>query len=218
MERCIFCLKFGNSFHTIEHIVPESLGNTDDVLKYGVCDQCQNYFGKEIEHYVLQNTPIGFWRTIAGTLTKKGKAPVFNPAQNPKHRGKLLDYHYLSDSGITIRPGDREIIIETEFSNYSLFNDIINGKKNDIKLVLTPKKLIYLGRFLGKIALEYWYKSFGNDVFREDFTELRTYVRNGTTKDMWPILHGNLEENLLSWKTKNSDLQERRLYAYCFLT
>lgn len=128
MQRCIFCLKSGDILHTIEHIIPESLGNTDDILEYGVCDQCQNYFGRELERYVLQKIPFGFWRTIAGTHTKKGKLPAFNPTQNPKSNGKLLDYHPLSDYGITIRPGDGETIIETEFSNHSLFDDVIREK------------------------------------------------------------------------------------------
>ena len=216
MGRCIFCLKSGDIFHTIEHIVPESLGNTDDILKYGVCDQCQNYFGREIERYVLQKTPVGFWRTIAGTLTKKGKPPAFNPTQNPKSNGKLPDYHPQTDSGVIIHPGDGETIIDAEFSNDSLFDDVVTGKKKDFQIVLTPKILVYLGRFLGKIALEYWYKSSGNDVFRKDFNELRMYVRNGTTKDMCPILHGNLEENLLIYRPKDSDSEERTLYAYRF--
>lgn len=76
--------------------------------------------------------------------------------------------------------------------------------------------LVYLGRFLGKVALEYWYKAFEDDVFREDFNELRMYVRNGTTKNIWPILHGNLEENLLVYRPKDSDFEERTLYAYRF--
>lgn len=216
MGKCIFCLKSGDIFHTIEHIVPESLGNADDILEYGICDQCQNYFGREIERYILQKTQFGFWRTIAGTRTKKGKPPAFNPTQTPKNNRKLLDYHPITDSGITIHPGDGKTIIEAEFSNFSLLDAINTGKRNDFKIVMTPKILIYIGRFLGKVALEYWYKAFGDDVFREDFNELRMYVRNGTTKNMWPIFHSNLEENLLVYRPKELDFEERTLYAYRF--
>lgn len=46
--RCIFCLNEGDIFHNIEHIVPESMGNTDDILNDSVCDKCQNYFGKKL--------------------------------------------------------------------------------------------------------------------------------------------------------------------------
>ena len=45
-NKCIFCKESGDIFHTIEHIVPESLGNTEDILHKGVCDKCQNYFGR----------------------------------------------------------------------------------------------------------------------------------------------------------------------------
>lgn len=214
--RCIFCLQTGDIFHTIEHIVPESLGNDDDVLTYGVCDQCQNYFGREIENYVLSKTPFGFWRTLAGTPTKKGHVPEFNPTQNPSTGGKLPDYHPLSDSSITIYPADGESIVQAEFADLNQKKEIIKNGKGVLKTVLTPKALVYIGRFLGKIALEYWHKSFGDDVFRADFDELRNYVRNGTTRRMWPVFHGNLEENLLIYRPKGMDFEERTLFAYRF--
>lgn len=97
-----------------------------------------------------------------------------------------------------------------------MFDDVDTGKKKDFKIVLTPKMLIYIGRFLGKAALEYWYKAFENNVFREDFDKLRIYVRNGATKNMWPIFHSNLEENLLIYQPKGVDLEDRTLYAYRF--
>ena len=214
--KCIFCLQTGDIFHTIEHIVPESLGNKEDFLEDGVCDQCQNYFGREIENYVLSKTPFGFWRTLAGTLTKKGKAPEFNPTQKPSKGGKLPDYHPLSDSGITIYPSDGESIVQAEFTDLNQKNEIEKTGKDVMKIVLTPKAIVYIGQFLGKIALEYWYKSFGDNVFRTDFDELRNYVRNGTTKRMWPVLHGNLEENLLIYRPIGMDIEEHTLYAYRF--
>lgn len=150
--KCIFCLQTGDIFHTIEHIVPESLGNKEDFLEDGVCDQCQNYFGREIENYVLSKTPFGFWRTLAGTLTKKGKAPEFNPTQKPSKGGKLPDYHPLSDSGITIYPSDEESIIQAEFTDLNRKNEIEKNGKDVMKIVLTPKAIVYIGRFLGKIT------------------------------------------------------------------
>lgn len=177
MNKCIFCLSEGDIFHTIEHIVPESLGNTDDILEDCVCDKCQNYFGKEIENYVLAKTPFGFWRTIAGTINKKGKQPFFNPHQNPKQRGPIPDFHPHTDNGFIVHPADGETIMEAEITDELCLKDIIEGKKDFFKIVLTPKMLIYMGRFLGKVALEYWAKAYGADVFRKDFDLLRQYVR-----------------------------------------
>ena len=61
MPECLFCGNDG-PFTTVEHIIPESLGNDDLVLEGEVCDSCQRYFGKEVEKYVLSHTPLAFWR------------------------------------------------------------------------------------------------------------------------------------------------------------
>jgi hypothetical protein len=39
MHKCIFCLEESRNFNTIEHIIPESLGNTEDTLQGVVCDK-----------------------------------------------------------------------------------------------------------------------------------------------------------------------------------
>ncbi|MDR1748773.1 MAG: HNH endonuclease [Spirochaetaceae bacterium] len=57
----IFCKNEG-SFKTIEHIIPESLGNDDQIRKNLVCDVCQNYFCKEIENFVLTKTPFAIFQ------------------------------------------------------------------------------------------------------------------------------------------------------------
>lgn len=45
---CIFCRK-GKSFKSVEHVIPESLGNVDPVLPKGVvCDACKNYIGENL--------------------------------------------------------------------------------------------------------------------------------------------------------------------------
>ena len=95
-------------------------------------------------------------------------------------------------------------------------DQILSGQKRKINLVLTPKILIYMGRFLGKIALEYWCKEFGDDIFDVQFDELRNYVRYGTTNSMWPILRADLNENLLKYKAINEFEEEHTLYSYSF--
>ena len=53
MTNCLYC-KAEESFTTVEHVIPESLGNDDLLLKGDVCDVCQAYFGKEVKRYVLE--------------------------------------------------------------------------------------------------------------------------------------------------------------------
>lgn len=215
-HRCIFCLQKTTNFNTVEHIVPESLGNTDDILYNAVCDKCQNYFGVEIENFVLSKTPFGFWKTMAGTKNKKGKQPCFDSTQRNTKTGRLEDNHPYNDNGIIFSPVNQESIVEVTIKNEDILAQVLNGQKNKINLVLTPKILIYMGRFLGKIALEYWCKAFGENVFNTQFDELRKYVRYGTTNSMWPILRMPLNENLLNFKATNEFEEEHTLYAYYF--
>jgi len=79
---------------------------------------------------------------------------------------------------------------------------------------LTPKMLIYIGRFIGKIALEYLYTSWRDEIFDKRFDEIRHYVRHGTTSSIWPIMLGRLSENLLVYKQIGEFEEQRTLYAY----
>lgn len=170
-NKCIFCLKSNVAFSTKEHIVPESLGNDEDILEGYVCDKCQNYFGTEIENFILSKSPISFWRTLYGTKNKKGKRPIFDQSQQLNEKGKLANYHLITDNGISIMPGNfnDELIFEADIHASFLLENMLMNDKTSVRMALTPKILVYLGRFLEKIALEYWCKNFGNDVYNSQF-------------------------------------------------
>ena len=52
--KCIFCKKDSSNSKSVEHIIPESLGNKSHILPKGiVCDSCNNYFAIKIEKKVL---------------------------------------------------------------------------------------------------------------------------------------------------------------------
>lgn len=54
ISKCIFCGNDSSNSKSVEHIVPESLGNDKWILERGiVCDKCNNYFSREIENIVL---------------------------------------------------------------------------------------------------------------------------------------------------------------------
>ena len=43
--RCLFCKQDSSSTKSVEHIIPESIGNKTLILPLGyVCDKCNNYF------------------------------------------------------------------------------------------------------------------------------------------------------------------------------
>ena len=55
--RCLFCKADSSASRSREHIVPESLGNTEHVLEPGiVCDRCNNYFARNVEEPILKAT------------------------------------------------------------------------------------------------------------------------------------------------------------------
>lgn len=97
MTSCIYCRGAG-PFTTIEHVIPESLGNDELILKGCVCDRCQAYFGKEVEQYVLTKTPIAVWRTLLGIRTKNGRLPTVDVTQSKRAKGMLPDIHRLHDN------------------------------------------------------------------------------------------------------------------------
>ncbi len=74
--RCIFCKKDSSNSRSVEHIVPESLGNKNHILPKGVvCDTCNNYFAIKIEKPFLESGAITTLRFNQGIPNKKDRIP-----------------------------------------------------------------------------------------------------------------------------------------------
>jgi hypothetical protein len=204
--------------NTVEHIIPESLGNTEDILIGVVCDKCQNYFGKEVESYVLSKSPFAFWRVLYNIKNKKGKTPYYDTTLPLVQKGLIPDTHFYNDNDIILHPANvsDESIVEVEIVDNVLLNNILSGNKNRINIVMTPKMLIQIGRFLGKMALEFLHKANDYEVFDKRYDNIRKYARYGTVKSIWPVLHCSLNESLIHYEIdEDSDSTEKRtLYRY----
>lgn len=184
---CLFC-KCSGPFTTSEHIIPASLGNDTEILEGLVCDICQNYLGREIEKLALDKTPFAFWRTYLGIKTSKGRLPSVD--LTPYIKGRIPSFHPLTDEiCISAFPdGTTSFDIEDPIK----FHYILSGDKSSFRIVLSPWHLNIMGRFLGKIGLEFL-AQFNHDLaFEAKFDELRTFVRYGSTKYLWPIFMGQL--------------------------
>ncbi|WP_373005075.1 HNH endonuclease [Sulfurimonas sp.] len=71
--KCIFCNSNENTFTSLEHIVPHSLGNNVLVMEKGwVCDTCNNICSA-FESRVINHSLFGAERAMLGVITKKGK-------------------------------------------------------------------------------------------------------------------------------------------------
>lgn len=203
---CLFC-DIGNSFSTKEHIIPESLGNDDLILEKEVCDKCQNYLS-QIENYVLNKTPIGFWRILLTIKTKKGKLPTVDYTKHHQKKGAFPDFNEHHDN-FKLKSHDdftTELILPNKIDQY-----LKNGDTGQIKYVFTPKVIHEIGRFLGKIGLELICRENSNKARTEEFAILRNYVRKGSLQDLWPIFHKTEGEinSLFEYFASENQIEEK---------
>src|SRR4051794_22891977 len=82
--RCIFCKADSSSSRSVEHIVPESLGNVSNLLPPGiVCDQCNNYFARKVEKPVLDSGLFTITRFTQALPNKRGRVPIIGGIIDP---------------------------------------------------------------------------------------------------------------------------------------
>jgi len=182
---CLFCE--GENPNSLEHIIPESLGNDDLLLSEDVCGSCNNYFSK-VERYVLEKTEIALWRAILGIRTKKGRLPSIDLSQPPKPKGTRTDKHVLHDNGVGFTFHD-DGSCSVEISEEAIVRGILSGEKAQFNFVMTPKVLHELGRFLCKVGIELICSVDPDRARAEMFQSARSYARYGSTSELWPIFH-----------------------------
>jgi len=94
--RCIFCKKDSSTSRSVEHIVPESFGNTDHVLPVGVvCDACNQYFARKVERQILESPMFRLLRLDMEVPNKRGRVPSWvqdDGSTRPEYRqmGRFL--------------------------------------------------------------------------------------------------------------------------------
>jgi hypothetical protein len=89
---CLFCKKESSASRSQEHIIPESLGNTKHVLPAGVvCDQCNNYFSREVEKPFLESAAVTLLRFHQAIPNKRGRVPAINGIVDAWIPGYMLE-------------------------------------------------------------------------------------------------------------------------------
>ncbi len=183
MRKCLFCKKNTDSSKSVEHIIPESLGNKVHILPKGiVCDECNNYFSIKIERPLLELPYFKNLRYRKEIKTKKGrlvphKALIMHP------KGGWVDM-WIDEKGFIFRSEDSD--------KTSL---IANGqcKSLIIPTIADPKSdNEFISRFLAKAALESLVYSKLNmvgwvDKIIEDkeLDPIREYARFGKGSKFW---------------------------------
>ncbi len=215
---CLFCRSDG-PFRTQEHIIPESLGNDDLILAGHVCDSCQNYFGKEVESYVLGKTSFAVWRAMLGIRTKSGVFPRVDLSQPKRVKGRLPDKHPAHDDGL-IFEANAEGYCTLEIKSEQLRAAISSGSKQRFQFVKTPKSLCMIGRLLGKIGLELLCLEDPDFARSPAFDDMRNYARKGTIVHIWPLFHfldGRIEDLVWLEPTVEGFKEEVFCYSYAIL-
>lgn len=144
---CIFCKSRDRAFTSREHIVPESLGNTEHMLPPGiVCDWCNNYFARKVEAPILNSAFFMQARHRAGIPNKRRNIPLIDVLSYPAPL-------HLQLAAST--DGDRSIYAVNEADNDAFIDMIVKRKR--FSVVFPVPELPFgrlFARFLAMMALE----------------------------------------------------------------
>ena len=186
--RCIFCKTISGASSSVEHIIPESLGNNKHVLPVGwVCDACNNYLSREVEKPFLDSPYGRYSRFLMRVPSKKGRVPSavgFHPQSRTK-----IDLFYSADDGLSVGAAEGEDESRWVASLLSCMSGTLY-----IPLPDFPPADYTTSRFIGKVALEALahrcveIPGLNDEVVdKPELDELRRYVRIGAPKIVWPV-------------------------------
>lgn len=206
--RCLFCKQDSGTSKSVEHIIPESLGNSTLVLPAGyVCDKCNNYFAREVEKPFLEQAYIKLLRFQEAVPSKKKRIPT---AQGILNNGHVVEIEKKLVNGkvhtnVKVPPEAFSELLKAQRSKLIIpaFTDYNAIKNNRI-----------VSRFIAKMALEALaakLSSFDNslDTLVDDkqYDPIRNHARLGTTKD-WPCSIRRIYSINKKWNTlDNKDVQ-----------
>jgi hypothetical protein len=215
---CIFCKEISDNTKSVEHIIPESLGNKSHTLDRGiVCDKCNNYFALKIEKEVLELPYFKSLRHRNYILNKKNRLPTENGFILHPNGGQV---------DIIQKVGN---IIEVNVNDKDIFNLISEGKVDKLIIPILPSPPtdnLFISRLLGKIALEALAQRVGQvENWNQDFIEhkdlddLRNYVRYGKG-DFWVYNVRTVYNEIDTLKGTEEDPYDKRfqiLHEFDFL-
>lgn len=76
LKKCIYCRETGNDrFKGVEHVMPESFGTfgSQTPTLNCVCDECNAYFGKELDQLLARDTLEGVFRYKKGIFSSESR-------------------------------------------------------------------------------------------------------------------------------------------------
>ena len=186
--RCVICKQPSDASISVEHIIPESLGNEKHLLPKGiVCDSCNNYISREIEGRLLESPYFRDIRFRKGILSKKRRYPAVW-GLHPKSRTLVEFVRDPEDDSLSMGPAsekDNEKWIKSVTSSET-FSIYVPAEYPD------PDRHL-MSRFIAKVGIETLAASAldvkgGLDeiVNKAELDELREHIRIGDPSKNWP--------------------------------
>ena len=198
----MFCKYKNNTFLTIEHIIPESLGNKAYVLPRGiVCDKCNQYFSK-LENYFCHHHISAATKLLYLDKTKKGKPPSL-PLQKGEARKNKTGRIKFKQS---VLPGKEA----EQLSIIFLANDVIIQGSWPLPETDSEK----ISRFLAKCGIETLYFKEGKLAYEKEFDLVRQYARYGGRNVFIPFLWGKQTQRNIELYICKTDSKKKGTFYF----
>jgi hypothetical protein len=168
MDRgCLVCRESDGGFQSREHIVPESLGNTDHIWPPGiVCDRCNHGVLSRVDSALMGFLPIDLMRTFAGVPSKGGALPATT-----------------FDNGVVRAVGPNELSLELDSERFWKDQAAPPGRRafsvSAQRGDTTPRRLRDVHRCLAKMVLEYAWVDRGEAAFGAVYDHVRDLILGG---------------------------------------
>jgi hypothetical protein len=185
---CIFCKAASIKSRSVEHVIPESLGNTEHVLKSGVvCDQCNNYFASKVEGPLLSDPYLRSQCSQAHIASKKGR-PARMRGLHPQSGSVIEVVRNLDGSGISVGAA-----FEKDENRWA--ESVMRSEEGRIYMPRpTSPDVVLMSRFLAKVAIECLAlklieKDRGLEAVLSEpaLDPIRNFARRGPPMPIWPF-------------------------------
>ncbi len=195
-NRCIWCHRTSSEVvFDRSHVVPESVGNDNQVLPSGVvCRPCNAYFGAKVEPALLAD-PVFHAQAVMLRLA--------DPEDMNEFRDRMFDHQHPSQT-----PPARKLALSTHFDKNDLTLDVAYTIEGQLHRAYPPHDLAILSRAVHKIAFEGLAWSVfvrgidaSLDLFSSQFEPVRRWARQGSPPaPVRPVLRFHSEAPRLEWE------------------
>ena len=170
----MFCRRGDGGWTSREHVIPESMGNTELILPPGVvCGRCNSGVLSEVDQALCDFPAVSWTRTLLGVVNKSGKVPVVRASEGTLTYSETPDGPDAAMIRVDHRAGGPEILRETARhpdGRVELQMKVSGGKR------MTRRYAAMLSRALLKSALEAAWIDHGPAVLEPRFDHVRQAV------------------------------------------